>query len=159
MAKRLLNGCVVVLATFFVPLSIILAAAGSYLISGFSEEASQVDIDIRIPEVIVQREPFFVDVIVTNNAGYVQTLDDIDFNSDFLEAVEVVDTIPRFSRKTAIPFLVTYWFEREIQPSETLNVSLEMVAREPGTHLLLIGVCINVPSNCMNVDSMVVVTE
>ena len=157
MAKRLLNGCV--LATFFVPLSIILAAAGSYLISGFSEEASQVDIDIRIPEVIVQREPFFVDVIVTNNAGYVQTLDDIDFNPGFLEAVEVVDTIPRFSLKTADPFFVTYWFEREIQPSKTLNVSLEMIGREPGTHLLRMSVCINVPTNCMNVESMLVVTD
>ena len=156
MGRKLLNGCLVLLATFICPLSVIAAVGGGSLVFGASGEPSGVDIDVDSPTSVVVDEPFSIDVSVTNVADTMQTLDDIDLDAAALEVLEVMSTSPPFTRTSRNRFFKTYWFEEEIEPGATLKVSVEMVARETGTHPFWLDVCINVPNSCLNFEMEIV---
>ena len=159
MARKLLNGCLILLVAFICPLAVIVSAGGGSLVFASPIEPSEVEVDVRHPKGVPLNEPFLIHISVTNEADGIQTLNDIDLNAGALDVLEMVDASPPFLRTSRAPFFQVYWFEEEIRAGETLEVSLEMVARETGTHPLRLGVCINVPESCMDFESTLVVTK
>jgi hypothetical protein len=157
MARKLLNGCIVSLFAFICPLSLIAAIGGGSLVSGASADLADVAVTVRAPSSVTLGEPFTVDVSVTNQAETNQTLDDIDLDAAILETFEILGAEPPFSHTSRDLFFQTYWFETEIGPGETLEVALEMVALETGTHAILVGVCINSPTSCGDYEIVIAV--
>jgi hypothetical protein len=154
MGKKLFNVFLVILVTFLCPLSTIVAiAAGSIFTTPVEELA---DVKFWAPGIVVVGEPFTVEFSVTNTTAAVQVLDDIDLNPDALDAMELVRATPAFYRSNRDPFFQTYWYDLEIQPGSTLDVTWEMVAIEAGSHSLRFGVCINSPASCVNFETVVV---
>lgn len=154
MIRKLLNGCVVVLAAFICPMSMIAAAgAASFVVP--SPQPDDVHVQVDAPVSVTTGDPFVVDVAIVNLADSVQTLDNIDLSVWPLEVVEVLDATPAFNRNSRYMLLEIYWFEREIAAGETLNVSLYMLAHEPGTHTIELGICINLVDSCLPLEVVV----
>jgi hypothetical protein len=157
MGKKLLIGCVVIFAALICLLCVIVVVISSLLVIGPLFEPSEVDIEVQIPGSVNQGDSFTVDISVTNNASIVQTLDDIDFNRNILNVIEIIGAEPPYSSSSEESLFLIYWFEKEIMSGETIDVSFEMVARHAGEHFVRIGVCINSPIRCMNFENNILV--
>jgi hypothetical protein len=79
-------------------------------------------------------------------------LDGIDFIIADPGTFEVVKSEPNFSSTSQDFPYHTYTFEKEIKPGETLEVTLELEAKEKGSHPLTVGVCMNNPFSCQGYE-------
>jgi hypothetical protein len=156
MGKRMLNGCLAVSALFFCPLAVILAIGGGSLVYALGDAPADVDVEVSGPENVAVGESFTIDFAITNTALSVQTLDDIDLDADAVDSLAIVSSEPSFIEATRSGDTHTYWFEREITPGSTLNVSFTAVASEAGTYPLWISVCINSAWSCTDFEAEVV---
>ena len=142
-SKKALNGCAVIVAAFIVPLVVIVIAVFSA-----ARPPADVAIDVRVPNMVAADEQFTVEIDVTNLRTKVQTLDDIELRPADPDAFEFLATVPANRRTTGDGGGPTFWWGIEIEPQETLQLSIAARARRAGSHPLDIGVCINGPLSC-----------
>ena len=147
MARKMLNGCLVVLAAFLCPLSVI-AVTGAFSLIGALAGPSDADIEATVPESVPADAPFPITVSIANTGDEAQTLHSIDLTASAPDAVEVLRTAPAFSGTTLDGTFHTYEFGNAIAPAETLEVTLDVVIHETGNQELQLGVCANSQLSC-----------
>lgn len=151
MGRKLLNGIIVLLAAFICPLSIIVGIGGSSLL--FNQAPSEVEVRVGSPNIALEENPFVITILISNQADTTQRLNSIDLVLNDLDALDVVNSTPPFSESSDEFGFKTYWFDSEIQPGESLEVSLETVARKTGTYQFRVDVCINGPMSCLSYET------
>jgi hypothetical protein len=113
-----------------------------------------VDISVTAPETVTVGQDFEVLLSITNTANEDQSLNSIDIENVYLKGIEVIGSDPEYyeSFGIAVDNTVSYSYEVNIPPGETLVVVFYCKAVSVGEFEGKMDVCINTGFNFKSVD-------
>ena len=92
---------------------------------------------------------FEITAHVKNESGSVADLDSIDIGDSYLEGVRVVGSEPAFMGTMPVADgTLSHSFSHPVQPGETVAVTFQMEAVQPGTHQGDFDICVNSVWDC-----------
>ncbi len=151
MDRRIIIGCVIVIA-----LTVCCTAIGGVLLLRTLnfEEPTDMTIQVVVPEIVPQGEPFAIDIQITNLFTDVQILDSIDFSTSYLEGFSVQESSPPFTDDYVVPAVDfhSYTFEHNLEPTVPVDVEFVMVPEVEGAFVGVIDVCINSGASCQTFE-------
>jgi len=138
---------------------IIALIAGGAFFKWLMEQPENVVINVDAPATAAMDEEFTIEIQIENAAQESQTLKCIDFQQTYLEGILISDSAPRFTESTKIPIVeyISYAFEENIPPGETLVVRFSAVAFLAGDYSGDVDICINKESVCSTVNVRTIV--
>ena len=153
--RRVLIALVAGLAAISLCLCVVGAAGG--LIYLFADTAATgdesypvlaaVDAPTRVPV----GEPFTIEIVIENPTLAPHELHSIDIDLSYLEGIEIVGSVPAFSRTFRLTPLLpqrTFSYGRHIPAGETVVIELQAAANVAGDYGGNLDVCINSGGNC-----------
>lgn len=151
MSRNLLRGLVVLMVAICCPGSLIALIAGGSVINAFAgnfQEPENVEMMVYLPQAVNSGEVFFVELQIKNQDENIQILDNVDINSELINAITIAKSDPPFMGSTDFVGFYSYYYEWEILPGDVLDIRLEAVADHIGNHPVFIDICINTPNSC-----------
>ena len=100
---------------------------------------------MNIPVTVNINEEFVTQITVTNTLNNSQTLLSIDIGDNYLEGIALLKTDPNFTDQMHVPIdnSVSYKFEKEIGPQESITIDLYWKALSEGEFSDDIDFCID----------------
>jgi hypothetical protein len=113
-----------------------------------------VDVSIAAPRTVSIGQEFEVLLSITNTADEDQSLNSVDIENVYLEGIEVLGSDPEYYESFGIDMdnTVSYSYEINIRPGETLVVMFYCKAISAGKFEGKMDVCINTGFNYESVD-------
>ncbi len=117
-------------------------------------EPAGVTIDLSAPPNVPLKDPFVIEISITNTAAEDQILDSIDFPTAYLAGIELQSTTPPFASDFTIPFVAyhSYTFNQPIEQFETILIEFVMEGQQEGLFDGEVDVCINDGSSCQTLE-------
>ncbi len=117
-------------------------------------EPSGVTTELTAPQNAPLKDPFVIEISITNDAAEDQILDSIDLPTAYLAGIELQSTTPAYTDEFAIPFVKfhSYTFNQNIEQFETLIVEFVMEGQQEGLFEGEVDVCINDGSSCQTIE-------
>jgi hypothetical protein len=103
-----------------------------------TRESPPFALEVAYPDVVETGETFTLDVKITNEGANDLKLAELDLYDTFLDGFEVIAVSPKPRTKERVFGIVTYGFSRNLKPTESMGIEIELRAKETG--LWLVGI-------------------
>ncbi|MEQ8770244.1 MAG: hypothetical protein RIB60_07015 [Phycisphaerales bacterium] len=91
------------------------------------------DLQVDAPNTATVREPFEIEVTITDTSGSSRTISTIDFNGDIADAVSITAVSPAQSGLSSSPGWAEYNFYEPLDAYATQTFVFTVSANQPGT--------------------------
>ena len=125
--------------------------SAAILMTACSAQPEGVQVSITAPEKVETGELFDVTVTIKNSTDEIQELMSIDFDTNYLEGISLIDSTPAYADAWDFSLIgiMSYDYYSDIPPGESLEIIFSMTGVLAGKYEGDLDVCINTEMDCV----------